>query len=83
MLLVLSSLLDGMTSVDLCFSVSFSLLALYAYFRKPNPYASLPLPPGPKGWPVIGNLFDMPTGFEWKTFHEWSRKFGAVCFTKD
>ena len=39
----------------------------------------LPLPPGPRGWPVIGNAFDIPKDREWLTFMDWSRKYGA-CF---
>ncbi|KAF4616266.1 hypothetical protein D9613_008317 [Agrocybe pediades] len=42
-----------------------------------NPYAHLPLPPARKGYPLIGNLLEMPTEFEWKTFHEWSRELGT------
>ncbi|KAF9446019.1 cytochrome P450 [Macrolepiota fuliginosa MF-IS2] len=66
-----------MISVDLCLSASSFLLVLYFYMKKPNAYSPLPLPPGPKGWPVIGNLLDMPTEFEWKTYHEWSRKLNT------
>ncbi|EKM82076.1 hypothetical protein AGABI1DRAFT_105435 [Agaricus bisporus var. burnettii JB137-S8] len=62
-----------MPTFDLYLSAASFLLALYFYLKKPNQHASLPLPPGPKGWPVIGNLLDMPTEFEWKTYHEWSK----------
>jgi len=76
-LLVHSSILSNMISLDLCLSISFFLFALHFYLKKANPYSSLPLPPGPKGWPIIGNFLDMPTEFEWKTYHEWCKKFGA------
>ncbi|KDQ57809.1 hypothetical protein JAAARDRAFT_276111 [Jaapia argillacea MUCL 33604] len=33
-----------------------------------------PLPPGPKGYPLIGNLRDMPSGHAWKTFAAWGEK---------
>lgn len=37
------------------------------------------LPPGPKGIPVIGNLFDVPLDKEfWMTFREWGQKWGDV-----
>ncbi|TFK33958.1 cytochrome P450 [Crucibulum laeve] len=36
----------------------------------------LPLPPGPKGHPLIGNLRDLPTSFEWITYHKWCKDFG-------
>jgi hypothetical protein len=35
-----------------------------------------PLPPGPKRWPLIGNLLDMPTSKEWLTFTDWGEKWG-------
>ncbi|KAJ6454682.1 cytochrome P450 [Mycena sanguinolenta] len=37
--------------------------------------ASLPLPPGPKGLPLIGNIFDVPKTQQWLTFIEMSRKY--------
>ncbi|KAF7968068.1 hypothetical protein HWV62_32053 [Athelia sp. TMB] len=32
-------------------------------------------PPGPRGWPVIGNLLDIPTFEEWVTYKSWSDEF--------
>ena len=33
-------------------------------------------PPGPKGYPLIGNLFDLPRENEWLTYADWGRKYG-------
>ncbi|KAJ7174153.1 cytochrome P450 [Mycena crocata] len=39
---------------------------------------TLPLPPGPKGWPLIGNVLDMPTSHSWKTFARWGDIYGGI-----
>ena len=36
----------------------------------------LPLPPGPKGWPLIGNLLDVPQTNFAATYTDWARKYG-------
>jgi hypothetical protein len=34
------------------------------------------LPPGPTGWPLIGNVLDMPKSHSWKTFALWGEIYG-------
>ncbi len=36
------------------------------------------LPPGPKGWPIIGNLLDLPSEQAWVKFRDWSRTYGTA-----
>lgn len=36
-----------------------------------------PLPPGPKGWPIIGNLLQVPKDFSWLTFSQWGEEYGV------
>ena len=36
----------------------------------------LPLPPGPKGYPLIGNLFDFPIANSWLVYEEWCKTYG-------
>ena len=35
------------------------------------------LPPGPKGYPIIGNLFDVPSTHAWEKFGEFGEKYGT------
>ncbi|KAG1855197.1 cytochrome P450 [Suillus subalutaceus] len=42
---------------------------------KKNP---APYPPGPRGWPLIGNVLDMPRIKPWLTFTEWGQKYGNI-----
>ncbi|KAF8650224.1 hypothetical protein AX16_005339, partial [Volvariella volvacea WC 439] len=69
-------------------SLDFNLVAssacfvafVYAYLVKyrRRGLSSLPLPPGPPGKPIVGNLFDdLPTKFEWHTYHEWAKKYNS------
>ncbi|KAJ6491300.1 cytochrome P450 [Mycena vitilis] len=37
----------------------------------------LSLPRGPRKWPVIGNLLDMPTEREWETYMKWSPEYNS------
>ncbi|KAF8874936.1 hypothetical protein BD779DRAFT_230375 [Infundibulicybe gibba] len=56
---------------------AIGLLRAYTQNMSRNP-KRLPLPPGPKGLPIIGNLLDMPTDKQWEVFGEWSKIYGAI-----
>lgn len=38
----------------------------------------LPYPPGPKGYPIIGNLFDLSTEYVWIGAYDLRKTYGSV-----
>ncbi|KAF9451579.1 cytochrome P450 [Macrolepiota fuliginosa MF-IS2] len=64
-----------MSSANVLVGLTALVLTVTLYLRKPK--QSLPLPPGPKKWPVIGNLLQLPTSFEWETYARWSEIYGS------
>ena len=60
------------------------LVAAFLAFKwirktKRNP-RNLPLPPGPKPLPVVGNLLDLPRSSEWLTVTKWKQVYGEFFF---
>lgn len=63
-----------------------AILLGYVLFKqlkkdRSNP-KGLPLPPGPKGYPLIGNLFDLPVNKAWLVYDEWSKTYGEPFVIK-
>lgn len=40
--------------------------------------SSLPYPPGPKGYPIIGNMHHLPGEEKWEYFASLKPKYGAT-----
>lgn len=53
-----------------------AVLLLLLWSARRNRQA-LPLPPGPKGIPVFGSLFDMPKDKPWVVYHQWAEHYGT------
>ncbi|KAJ7204583.1 cytochrome P450 [Mycena rebaudengoi] len=55
--------------------LAFAAFSLLYFKRRRSPH--LPLPPGPKKLPLLGNLFGLPSNFEWETYTKWSKELGS------
>ncbi|KAK0199540.1 cytochrome P450 [Desarmillaria ectypa] len=65
-----------MTYLDILASLISISLTYLLYLRRSQSW-QLPLPPGPKKRFLIGNLKDMPTSFEWETYHKWGKEYDS------
>lgn len=75
--------MDSILHCSFLISGILVFLAFWHYFRKARP-SQLPLPPGPKGLPVVGNLFDIPTDKPWLVYDKWFQQYGvySTCMSQ-
>ncbi|KAJ7493151.1 cytochrome P450 [Mycena galericulata] len=59
------------------FAIGLIFLAIHYVSRRSRP----PKPPGPRGWPIIGILFSLPTEFEWLYWSTYKALYGPVSYT--
>ncbi|KAJ3995887.1 cytochrome P450 [Lentinula boryana] len=57
-------------------TLTLGILVLWTY-RNRGSRKNLPLPPGPKKLPLLGNSLDMPSTFHWITFSKWGDQFNS------
>ena len=66
-------------ALDLSLFVGMVVLSCVVAARYlPSSSSTAPFPPGPKGRALWGNLFDMPSEYEYIHFREWSKKHGKA-----
>jgi hypothetical protein len=55
-----------------------AVVLMVAYKRKfIDKYKGCTLPPGPRGWPIIGSLLDLPHGkAPWVEYRRWAQMYG-------
>lgn len=66
----LSSLALGIFLVSICYLFLGRVLFRW---RKSH---SLPLPPGPFRWPILGNALQIPQTHTWLTYTKWAKLYG-------
>ena len=70
--IILTMILNNTDKLVIC--LNFGLILL-VYFYSKTKRSSLPLPPGPKKLPLLGNVLGFPTSHEWLKFAEWGKQF--------
>lgn len=58
--------------IPLLFLILIVLRIIYEHLRDSK------LPPGPTRLPLIGNLHQAPTELPWRTFREWTQRYGPI-----
>jgi hypothetical protein len=69
----------SVSSLSLTFVGTFAGYVYWRYTMRKR--SSLPYPPGPSGFPLIGNLLDMPTEYEWLAFKKYAEQYGKTLFS--
>jgi len=68
----------GVLDILVLFIIIFWIRRIIQY-RGRN-LASLPLPPGPKGLPLFGNVFNFPKTGAWTTAARWGQTYGMYQY---
>ncbi|PAV15413.1 cytochrome P450 [Pyrrhoderma noxium] len=61
--------------------ISIWVASIWSLTRK-RATSKNPKLPGPRGYPIIGNIFDMPTSKEWLKAAEWKETYGDLVFLR-
>ena len=63
-------------TVSLLFVLGVLTPLLFILVTKLRYRYSLPLPPGPRGWPILGSFLEMPESFEWLHWSKFKGLYG-------
>ncbi|KAJ7301348.1 cytochrome P450 [Mycena albidolilacea] len=66
-----------LTSSPVVLCTTFMILAMVYAATLRTRCSKLPLPPGPHKLPLVGNLFDVPSTFQWQTYARWSKQYDS------
>ncbi|EAU89619.2 cytochrome P450 [Coprinopsis cinerea okayama7 len=70
----------GHWSIGLTLVVGCAILWVASRRREARRRKNLPLPPGPRGLPIIGNALQIPLVHPWLVYNEWKKEYGDLIY---
>ena len=67
-----------LSPTSFCLALCIFLIAFKNLTGSRRP--SLPLHPGPKRLPILGNALDIPLSKQWLTFQRWAEEYGVYRY---
>ncbi|KAJ6489661.1 cytochrome P450 [Mycena vitilis] len=58
-------------------AIACATLGFLALLRRVRQHGKAPYPPGPKGLPVLGNIFDVPEKGQWIEYAKWAQEYNS------
>jgi hypothetical protein len=69
----MKAILNVSPSSSVLIGLALLTFIIYSFYKSVALRAILP--PGPRGFPLVGNLFDISPRM-WESFTEWKKKYG-------
>ncbi|KAF9222446.1 cytochrome P450 [Gyrodon lividus] len=68
--------------IGTCAIAALCAVATHWYLAKKRPSSPFPLPPGPPGLPVVGNVRGIDVAAPWLTYAQWAKQYGDLVYSR-